>query len=151
MSIGTTIKKLRREKDMTQEQLADYLGITANAVSQWECDRTAPDISQLPLLVRIFNVSADELLEINLANKEREIEELYDRIYELAQIGQFKEAFELARNAHKQYPDNYDLMYAYASHFCYIVPDNSYSEEEKEIIISAVRFGLAAMDGRDLG
>ena len=47
MSIGSTIKKLRRERDMTQEQLAEYLGITANAVSQWECDRTAPDISQV--------------------------------------------------------------------------------------------------------
>ena len=133
MSIGTTIKKLRRERDMTQEQLAEYLGITSNAVSQWECDRTAPDISQLPLLVRIFNVSADDLLEINLANKEREIEELHDRIYELAQIGQFREAFELARSAYKQYPDSYDLMYAYASHFCYIVHDPSYPAEEKEI------------------
>ena len=44
MSIGSTIKKLRRERNMTQEQLAECLGITANAVSQWECDRTAPDI-----------------------------------------------------------------------------------------------------------
>lgn len=133
MSIGTTIKKLRRERDMTQEQLAEYLGITSNAVSQWECDRTAPDISQLPLLVRIFNVSADELLEINLANKEKEIEELHDKIYELAQIGRNKEAFELARSAYKQYPDSYELMYAYASHFCYIVYDDSYSAEEKEV------------------
>jgi len=133
MSIGTTIKKLRRERDMTQEQLAEYLGITANAVSQWECDRTAPDISQLPLLVRIFNVSADELLEINLANKEREIEELHDRIYELVQIGRFREAFELSRSAYRQYPDSYDLMYAYASNFCYIVHDPSYSAEDKEL------------------
>ena len=133
MSIGTTIKKLRRERDMTQEQLAEYLGITANAVSQWECDRTTPDISQLPLLVRIFNVSADELLEINLANKELEIEQLHDKIYELSQTGQTKEAFELARKAHKQYPDNYDLMYAYASHFCHIARDDSYTAEEKEI------------------
>ena len=133
MSIGTTIKRLRRERDMTQEQLADYLGITANAVSQWECDRTAPDISQLPLLVRIFNVSADELLGINLADKEHEIEELHDKIYELAQIGRFREAFELSRSAHKQYPDSYDLMYAYASHFCYVVHDDFYSADEKEI------------------
>ena len=44
MSIGTVIKKLRKEKDITQEQLADYLNITAQAVSQWECDNSAPDI-----------------------------------------------------------------------------------------------------------
>ncbi len=132
MSIGTTIKKLRRERDMTQEQLADYLGITANAVSQWECDRTAPDISQLPMLVRIFDISADELLEIDLAKKESEISELYDEIYKLSQIGKKREAFELAQIAYKKYPDNYDLMFAYASHFCYIVHDQSYSAEEKE-------------------
>ncbi len=38
MSIGTTIKKLRKEKDFTQEQLAEYLGISAQAISQWECE-----------------------------------------------------------------------------------------------------------------
>lgn len=38
MSIGTTIKRLRREKDITQEQLAEYLGITSRAISQWECE-----------------------------------------------------------------------------------------------------------------
>ena len=54
MSIGSTIKRLRREKDITQEQLAEYLGITSRAVSQWECDRTAPDISQLPALCHIL-------------------------------------------------------------------------------------------------
>ena len=37
MAIGYVIKKLRRERDITQEQLADMLGITSRAVSQWEC------------------------------------------------------------------------------------------------------------------
>ena len=50
MSVGSTIKRMRREKDITQEQLAEYLGITSRAISQWECGRTAPDISQLPAL-----------------------------------------------------------------------------------------------------
>ncbi len=66
MSIGSTIKRLRREKDITQEQLAGYLGITSRAISQWECDRTAPDISQLPALCHIFNVSSDVLLGIDI-------------------------------------------------------------------------------------
>ena len=72
MSIGTTIKKLRRERDMTQEQLAEYLGITANAVSQWECDRTCPDISLLPSICNLFNVSSDELLGIDVGRKNAE-------------------------------------------------------------------------------
>ncbi|MBQ8370401.1 MAG: helix-turn-helix transcriptional regulator [Clostridia bacterium] len=132
MSIGSTIRKLRRERDMTQEQLAELLGITANAVSQWECDRTAPDISQLPVLARIFHVSADILLEIDLSRKEDEIMELHDTIYKLSQIGKHREAFETARNAHQKYPDDYRLMYAYASHFCYVAGDESYSAEETE-------------------
>ena len=67
MSIGATIKKLRRDKNITQEQLAEMLGISTNAVSQWECDKTAPDISHLPILANIFEVSADVLLEIDIA------------------------------------------------------------------------------------
>ena len=70
MSIGTTIKRLRRDRNITQEQLAEYLGISTGAISQWECDRTAPDITQLPLLANIFDVSADELLEIGGKKKE---------------------------------------------------------------------------------
>ena len=38
MSIGATIKKLRRDRNITQEQLAEMLGVSTNAVSQWECD-----------------------------------------------------------------------------------------------------------------
>ena len=53
MTIGMTIRQLRQEQDITQEQLADALGITSLAVSQWECDRTAPDISQLPALANL--------------------------------------------------------------------------------------------------
>lgn len=74
MSIGTTIKRLRRERDITQEQLAAYLGISTGAVSQWECDRTEPDIAQLPLLANVFDVSADELLEIDGKKKDESIQ-----------------------------------------------------------------------------
>ena len=59
MTIGATIRQLRREQDITQEQLAEALGITSRAVSQWECDRTAPDISQLPALANFFEVTTD--------------------------------------------------------------------------------------------
>ncbi len=73
MSVGSTIKRLRREKDITQERLAEYLGITSRAVSQWECVRTAPDISQIPALCRIFDVSSYALLEIDIEKSNEEI------------------------------------------------------------------------------
>ena len=61
MSIGTTIKTLRRGRNMTQEQLAEYLGITANAVSQWEQELCCPDIILLPALSRVLGCMIDDL------------------------------------------------------------------------------------------
>ena len=71
MSIGSTIKHLRREKDVTQEQFAEYLGITSRAVSQWECERTVPDIYMLPTIAAFFDVSIDYLF--NPGNEEYDI------------------------------------------------------------------------------
>jgi transcriptional regulator with XRE-family HTH domain len=59
MTIGTTIKALRRGRDLTQEELAEVLGVSAKAVSQWENDRTAPDLSQIPAICTYFDISAD--------------------------------------------------------------------------------------------
>ncbi len=148
MSIGTTIKRLRRERDMTQEQLAEYLGISACAISQWECDRTAPDISQIPLLVRIFGVTSDELLGISDLNKEAEIMRLHEEIYELSRIGKKRESFDLAAQAHKMYPDSYDLMYAYASQFSYVYYDKNFPQDEKKkLLAESIKLLEAIMAG----
>ncbi len=136
MSIGTTIKKLRRERDMTQEQLAEYLGISACAVSQWECDRTAPDISQIPLLVRIFGVSSDELLGIEAINKEKEIEDYREQINDLLRIGKKKEAFEVAREAYEKYPDSYRTMLEFATAFAVNRQDGFFSEKEQKLYLA---------------
>ncbi|MBE6551425.1 MAG: helix-turn-helix transcriptional regulator [Ruminococcaceae bacterium] len=110
MSIGSTIKKLRRERDMTQEQLAEYLGITANAVSQWECDRTAPDISQLPLLARVFNVTTDYLLGVDCDKDKERIDSIMDESFSLYRAGQFKKAAEIARSGLLEFPRSFELM-----------------------------------------
>jgi len=106
MSIGSVIKKLRRENDMTQEQLADILGLTAAAVSGWECDRNAPDISQIPQLAHIFGVSADTLLEIDLTDREEKIEKIILRATE----GTREEAIKTYRLGLAEFPSSYRLM-----------------------------------------
>ena len=63
MTIGKRIALLRRQKDMTQEELAGHMGVSPQAVSKWENDQTCPDISALPRLARLLGVSVDELLE----------------------------------------------------------------------------------------
>ena len=63
MTIGKRIALLRREKNLTQEELAQHMGVSPQAVSKWENDQTCPDISALPKLARLLGVSVDELLE----------------------------------------------------------------------------------------
>lgn len=61
-TIGNRIAKFRKAKGMTQEDLANQLGVSAQAVSKWENDASCPDISLLPQLCKILGVTADELL-----------------------------------------------------------------------------------------
>ena len=63
MTIGKRIAFLRKEKGLTQEELAGHMDISPQAVSKWENDQTCPDISALPKLARLLGVTVDELLE----------------------------------------------------------------------------------------
>ncbi len=62
MNFGKTILELRRQKNVTQEELAAELGVTAAAVSKWENNYTLPDILMLCALADYFQVTTDELL-----------------------------------------------------------------------------------------
>ncbi len=61
-TIGKRIMTLRKSRGMTQDQLAEKLGVTAQAVSKWENDVSCPDISLLPKLAEVFQVTTDSLL-----------------------------------------------------------------------------------------
>ena len=63
MTIGKRIALLRKEKGLTQEELATHMGVSPQAVSKWENDQTCPDISALPKLSKLLGVTVDELLE----------------------------------------------------------------------------------------
>ena len=113
MSIGTTIKKLRRERNITQEQLAEMLGVTACAISQWETDRTAPDISQLLALANIFEVSADILLEIDIVKSKRakELSCFEAQCAILHHQGKNEDRLSLCREMIKKYPNDETVLF----------------------------------------
>jgi len=121
MSIGTTIRKLRRERDMTQDALAEALGITAKAVSQWENGKTQPDLSLIQPLCHLFDVTADELLEININRKNEERDALLDRAHTLSKNGLKKEAREILFEGMKLYPNDYKVMDSYADATWYLL------------------------------
>lgn len=115
MTIGETIRKLRRERDITQEGLAEMLGVTSQSVSQWETGRTAPDISLLAPLAHIFAVSADVILGIDVEHKEARILELYTAAYDTAASGDHVRAVAMTEEALCQYPNSHRLMDFYAN------------------------------------
>ena len=112
MTIGTRIRNLRRARDLTQEELAEALGLTAKAVSGWECDRTSPDISQIPALCHYFHISADELLGIREEERRRVRDDTFSAAQLLAQNGEHMAAVEAFSAALARYPDDFEIMCA---------------------------------------
>ena len=79
MNIGNKIKELRKQRGITQEQLADSIGVSFQAVSKWENNIALPDIALAPALASYFGVSMDVLLDFNLQEIEDE-GEIYETI-----------------------------------------------------------------------
>lgn len=78
MKIGNNIKFLRNEKRFTQEQLAERLGVSYQAVSKWETNSNTPDISLLPEIAALFNVSIDSLFSDNISFCYDDFQEIKD-------------------------------------------------------------------------
>jgi len=108
MSIGEKIRELRRGKKLTQEQLAEYLSVSAQAVSKWETGLTCPDIDMLPRLAVLFGVTTDELLDVDRRRIDREVEALVEESLPLRQQPERAEAF--YRQALERYPNNEVLL-----------------------------------------
>jgi transcriptional regulator with XRE-family HTH domain len=137
MEIGTVIKKYRRRRDMTQEALAEYLRVSVSAVSQWESGKTAPDLSLIPAICNLFGISADELLGINLEQKEQRIKDIRDEAGKYSERGYNDEAAEILEKGLAEYPDSYDLMH-----------DLMYARScDIQHVDEAIRLGHAILDG----
>ena len=68
MKIGNKILNLRKQNNITQEQLAEKMGVARQTISKWELGETSPDLEQSKQLSKIFNISLDDLTDNNLTN-----------------------------------------------------------------------------------
>lgn len=82
MSLGENLSKARKASGLTQESVAESLGVSRQTVSKWETDETLPDIVQATELARLYRVSAEELVEYapQVKEIERVIEKTDERI-----------------------------------------------------------------------
>ncbi|MEA4833081.1 hypothetical protein SDC9_102378 [bioreactor metagenome] len=113
IKIGEKLKLLRKKNDITQDKLAEYLGVTAQAISRWESENCYPDIEILPSIASFFNITIDELLGYNASQKEQD--DIIMNINKLEVEGRFDEALVEARRAIALYPQNYALAVMLAS------------------------------------
>ena len=81
IKMGEKIKYLRQQRDISQEVLADYLGVTFQAVSKWETGTAMPDIVLIPAIASFFGVSTDELFDYNRLETEKKVEDICNEAY----------------------------------------------------------------------
>lgn len=109
--IGETIKKLRKERNVTQDALANFIGVSYQSVSKWERCESYPDITLIPAIASFFGVTTDLLLGVNTADKENRIKDYKEKYDLLKTERNFEEASKLMKEAIAEFPDNY-LFYA---------------------------------------
>ena len=109
IKIGAIIKKLRAENNITQETLANAIGVTPQAISRWESEGGYPDIELLPALADFFSVSTDELLGYKLSEREQELANIKKEMERLSEVGSIEERVAYARNAFAHYPNDYEI------------------------------------------
>ena len=74
--MGDKIRQLRKQKGISQEVLAQALGVSFQAVSKWETATTLPDVALIPAIASFFGVSTDELFDVNLMEQEKKVAEI---------------------------------------------------------------------------
>ena len=110
IKIGAKIRLLRRQNDVTQDMLADHLGVTPQAVSRWESGVCYPDMNSLPLIADYFSVTMDDLLCYTNARKEQKVEEYLEEAERLLDRERLTEAMEVLRTALAEIPSSYRLQ-----------------------------------------
>ncbi|MBQ2883817.1 MAG: helix-turn-helix transcriptional regulator [Alphaproteobacteria bacterium] len=87
-TLGMMIAELRKEKGMTQLELAERMGVTDKAVSKWERDLSCPDINSLPNLAEILGVTVDDLMQIkkDAENPSQSVQDIIQLIFKVVPL-----------------------------------------------------------------
>lgn len=114
MQIGEVIRTYRKRGNMTQEELASRLGVTAPAVNKWENGNSMPDITLLAPIARLLGVSLEELLSFREDLTTSEIRDLAEELSRMLKDGEYEEAFRWAKGKMEVYPNCERLIYQLA-------------------------------------
>ena len=117
LRIAENLIRLRHERKITQEELADYIGVTKGSVSKWEKNISKPDLQTIPVLATFFGVTIDELLGYLPQLSKDEIQKLYLDYSNSFAVSDFDKTVEDIRTTVKHYYSCYPLSFRCVS-FC---------------------------------
>lgn len=145
MKIGEVIRRYRREKQMTQEEMANALRVTAPAVNKWEKGNTVPDVLLLAPIARLLGISTDMLLSYQEELSEKELQDILTVISEKTKEGRYGEALASLKEKTEEFPNCEKLAVCAAQMFAgyHLFLENEeaerYARQARELYLRAVK------------
>ena len=132
ITLDKNLQEFRRKKGNTQEDLAEFLSISSQAVSKWERAESLPDIALLPKIAAFYDVTVDDLLGVGEIRKRERINRYQAESRKLQNVGKMPEAAALWREALKEFPNDHTVIAELAHALFY--QNSSDKERFKEVI-----------------
>ena len=110
LNIGETIKKLRKERAITQEEFAEILGVSCQSVSRWENNSCYPDIELIPTIAAFFDISTDKLMGVDEVAEKKAVDKYLKDFQAAISVGNIDECICVARAGVAEFPNNYALL-----------------------------------------
>lgn len=143
MSIGINIYTLRKEKNVTQAQLAESIGVSVQAVSKWENEQCAPDVSLFPSIAEYFGVSIDRIFGYHMNSYDDEVKAIIQAADD--SMDTYKE-IEIIGEGLKKYPNSPELKVYHAFSLSMINRMSNDENEKKEAVRKAIRLCTEVVD-----
>jgi len=146
ITICDNLKELRKKKNNTQEDLADFLTISIAAVSKWERGESYPDIELLPRIAVFYDTTVDDLLGVGEVRKIQKINEYRAKTVEFWKSGDSLACVELWRNAAKEFPNDNHVMWQFMQALtnargAFVDDDKANEAKKNEYMKEAVKIG----------
>lgn len=132
INIGKTIIRKRKEKGITQEDLASFIGVSKASVSKWETGHSYPDVIFLPQLASYFDISLDELMSYEPQMTDDDIRKLYTELLKEFASKPFDEVINRCREITKKYFSCFPLLYQIGT--LLVSYGSSSKDEEKRVL-----------------
>lgn len=131
IQISNNLKRLRKQREITQEELANFIGVSFQAISKWERNEGYPDITILPTIANFFGVTLDELVGMNEIKNEEKLTQIKETVRYNYSNSKIDDNISLLREALKTFPNNYKLLSELAC--CLEICETTLEEHKKNI------------------